>query len=304
MAFCSSCGQKLKEGAKFCTSCGTPVEGSNNRREQIFEGNIHKCPNCGETIGAFCARCPSCGHEFRNAQASSAAKEFERKLQEIESQRASYSNAAAAQKKGLLGMHTYDMEALGVTLSPIDAQKISLIRSFPVPNTKEDILEFMTMATANAIDSAGAPTTQTEIKINKAWEAKAKQIYQKARISFGAEPEFVEIQEMYDSMMTVVKKNNRNTIILGLILLLFLAGILFFMMKMGDAESKQADRMETELNKIVVEIQQDIAAGEYDSALMKANKLRFDKKLGREKAKQWDEQREYLIDLINEKKGE
>lgn len=26
MAFCSNCGQKLEEGVKFCSGCGTPVE--------------------------------------------------------------------------------------------------------------------------------------------------------------------------------------------------------------------------------------------------------------------------------------
>ena len=36
---------------------------------------------------------------------------------------------------------------------------------------------------------------------------------------------------------------------------------------------------------------------------LKATGLRFDSSLDKEKAQQWDEQREYLIDLINEKKG-
>ena len=36
MAYCENCGNKLLEGAKFCTNCGTPVNKTNNRN-----GNLH-----------------------------------------------------------------------------------------------------------------------------------------------------------------------------------------------------------------------------------------------------------------------
>lgn len=55
MSFCNNCGKELVPGAKFCFECGTPViynqyndNSPNTKRKVVFEGEIHKCPNCGE----------------------------------------------------------------------------------------------------------------------------------------------------------------------------------------------------------------------------------------------------------------
>lgn len=61
MAFCVNCGQELVEGAKFCANCGKAVDGnsSNSQRKTVYDGELHKCPNCGETINAFVTICPT-----------------------------------------------------------------------------------------------------------------------------------------------------------------------------------------------------------------------------------------------------
>lgn len=54
MPFCSNCGTKLEDSAKFCPSCGTPAGGgtptapSAQATEKV--GNIHKCPSCGVAV--------------------------------------------------------------------------------------------------------------------------------------------------------------------------------------------------------------------------------------------------------------
>ena len=55
MAFCINCGQELAEGAKFCANCGKAVTGENttSQRKTVYEGNLHKCPNCGEVLNSF-----------------------------------------------------------------------------------------------------------------------------------------------------------------------------------------------------------------------------------------------------------
>ncbi len=62
MAFCVNCGQQLGKGAKFCTNCGqtvTSYKTESSERKTVYDGEIHKCPNCGEIIDAFVTNCPA-----------------------------------------------------------------------------------------------------------------------------------------------------------------------------------------------------------------------------------------------------
>lgn len=170
MPFCSNCGQQINDGAKFCPSCGTAVsnEKTNNQRKTVFEGNIHKCPNCGEVLNSFTSNCPSCGHEIRGASNSAAVQEFAVKLASAESRQ----------------------------------EKIAIIRDFPIPNTKEDILEFMILASTNIGDNL-------EKDISAAWQSKTEQAYQKAQIIFQDEKEFSRIQNIYSQVCVKLTKQNK-----------------------------------------------------------------------------------------------
>ena len=119
MAFCINCGQELMAGAKFCANCGKAVGTSQNeakeQRKTVYDGELHKCPNCGERLDSFVTACPACGYELRGAKVTSVVNELAQKLE-----------------------RTKSVE-----------QKIDLIRNFHIPNTKEDIYEFFILATSN-----------------------------------------------------------------------------------------------------------------------------------------------------------
>ena len=59
MAFCMNCGTELEKDAHFCSECGAKVPQivKDNERNIIYEGNIYKCPNCGEVLKSFVANC-------------------------------------------------------------------------------------------------------------------------------------------------------------------------------------------------------------------------------------------------------
>ncbi|WP_301082355.1 zinc ribbon domain-containing protein [Thomasclavelia cocleata] len=129
--YCPDCGEKLKSDSKFCNSCGSAINkeitDTENKvqettkdeliteRKNVYDGYIHKCPNCGEVLKSFVSNCPACGHELRSTKTSSVVNEFAQKIEKVKS-----------------------ME-----------QKIELIRNFYIPNTKEDIYEFFILATSN-----------------------------------------------------------------------------------------------------------------------------------------------------------
>ena len=73
MAYCINCGQELADGAKFCFECGAKVnEPTTSRvesRKTVYEGEIHRCPNCGEILDAYESVCNTCGYELRGTKA-------------------------------------------------------------------------------------------------------------------------------------------------------------------------------------------------------------------------------------------
>lgn len=88
MAYCSNCGHQLVDDAKFCSECGTPVNNVvRSERKVVFEGDVHKCPNCGEILNSFTVECPACGYELRNTGSSIGVQEFILKLEKIEASR-------------------------------------------------------------------------------------------------------------------------------------------------------------------------------------------------------------------------
>lgn len=172
MAFCINCGQELAEGAKFCANCGKVVNATqndkNNQRKTVYDGEIHKCPNCGEVLDSFVANCPSCGYEVRGATNSHAVQDFATKL----------SKATNCQ------------------------EKVSIIRNFPIPNTKEDIWEFMIFASSN-IDN------NPKNELSAAWQSKIEQAYQKAQLVFFDEKEFSRIQDKYNQITSKLNKKKK-----------------------------------------------------------------------------------------------
>ena len=71
---------------------------------------------------------------MRSIQSFSAVKEFASKIEEIE---------ASREEEKPIGL--FSTRSL---ISKTDEQKINLIKSFSVPNSKEDMLEFMILATS------------------------------------------------------------------------------------------------------------------------------------------------------------
>ena len=292
MAYCRNCGVQLIDGAKFCQKCGYPVSDENTeneQRKQEFAGKLYKCPNCGEVLKSFELNCPVCGYELRGAKATSAVKEFALKLEAIESRReyekprGLFATAAAQQR-----------------VSKTDEQKISLIKSFSVPNTKEDMLEFMILATSSlnmrTYDSANTDISKSEKEVNAAWFSKVQQVYEKAKRTFSTDSTFAEIKTLYDSCNEEIKKSKKKGIIKWGLMLGWIPIFLISLIVLNFVEEpKEINRLEA----IVVEVQEAIAAGEYKLALNLADSIdyqRFDVEMERK----WDIEREYWVEKVLE----
>ncbi len=292
MAFCGNCGAKLLEGAKFCQKCGSPTAANSQRkteREHEYYGKIYKCPSCGEPLDSFVSRCPACGLELRGAKATSSVREFALKLEAIESQR------GRIKRSGFFAKLTQTKQ-----ISVIDEQKISLIKNFSVPNTKEDILEFMILATSNIDTSVfGAFETPDDAKaMAEAWNAKIKQVYEKAKNTCGSDPGFPRIQELYDSCHAdMAKKKRKKTVkwvlFIGWLPLLWAVIIISLIITGPKDEAKEIARLEA----IIVDVQEALDRKEYKLALNIADSIDYQRS-DNEMERKWDIQREYWIDKV------
>lgn len=84
----------------------------NSTKRSSKEGKAYMCPNCGANLPSMVSHCPDCGHEIRDNQASDSVRLFSTKY-----------------------LNTKSIE-----------EKAHIVDSFPVPNNKEDLLEFMALA--------------------------------------------------------------------------------------------------------------------------------------------------------------
>ena len=186
MAFCTECGRQLAAGAKFCFECGAQVNGPVSPRVEprktVYDGEIHRCPNCGDILDAYETICDACGYELRGRKASSVVETFATKLGQIESE------PFVAPKGVKPGMVAYNMMR--------NEGRINLIRIFPIPNTKEDLFEFAIMAASN-IETDYWSLTSSDKAISDAWQAKFEQAYQKAKICFGDDNNFETLHILY-----------------------------------------------------------------------------------------------------------
>ncbi len=227
MAYCSECGEPLGNGMKFCPNCGKPVTARTGipveaapsangpvqsapptpkrapkQREEVWSGAIHKCPNCGQVLDAFEATCPSCGHELRGAVGATSLATLFSQLQMLNSMPDGRER------------HGFFSRVARITPRSAD-QAASLIRAFPIPNTKEDLIEFIVISASNVNedtfnDFKAATFSPTEAAMSRAWAAKLEQAYQKAQITICNDPDFADVKTLYEKKTKRIKWAKRS----------------------------------------------------------------------------------------------
>lgn len=205
--YCRNCGEKLVTNSKFCNYCGTPTETSENdeneveekkietkkeeltERKMVYEGKIHKCPNCGEVLNSFVTNCPACGYELRNINSVESLKDLSYRLSRLNDER----------------------------------QKELLIKNFPIPNTKEDIIEFLIIAKTNLENNS----IDSNKLISEAWKVKLEQVYQKSKMLFNNTEQLNDIEKMYfEAKKCITKKKVTNSILTNIV---FFIGIIIML---------------------------------------------------------------------------
>ena len=206
-------------------------------------GDIKKCPACGSLMTSFSTNCEDCGFEIRNVELSANVMKFAEKLDAIEADNNEN--------------HYQDDPSLfdtirGIALLPVKAVEIALLKSanltntekrkkefitnFPIPATKEDLIEFMSLFVSriepiqfsSMLSDSGKHTDYW----NKVWMSKMSQIEYKSKLSMKNDKAgLAEIKELAAKGEKIHKSNksiiNWTLVIVILFSVLVIAGIIF-----------------------------------------------------------------------------
>lgn len=146
------------------------------------EGDIKKCPACGAPVASFTTMCSDCGHEFRGTEATYSVKQLFAQLIDAEKEERARPLKKYGFWEGGQAMGDLKLE------ETIANRKASVISSFPVSNSKEDILEFLSQAVSKSEIKGmhqiiNMRQRQIHNTVANAWRNKCEEIIIKARFS-------------------------------------------------------------------------------------------------------------------------
>lgn len=98
------------------------------------------CPKCGKQVPPMTLKC-DCGYEFVNNRNNSSTQLLYERISKIQSQPLINTDSMSPEYRGEMKQRT--------------EQILSLIQLFPVPNTKEDIMDFLALAAPNSKQKGG-----------------------------------------------------------------------------------------------------------------------------------------------------
>ena len=125
-----------------------------DRKKKEAVGRI--CPQCQRPVPPMSIRC-QCGYEFVNANRLSSVQILNEKLNSITLTEAEEEELKKPVKNSQTGEEApHDSEWVLNQMEKIKFKKrIDIITTFPVPNTKEDIIEFLALALPNSKRKGG-----------------------------------------------------------------------------------------------------------------------------------------------------
>lgn len=246
MPFCCNCGNNLKETAKFCDKCGTPVVVNAAAEKVIKTSNVKKCPACGELLSAYTIICPSCGNEVNEEDFSNVFSTFSHQVNVLEKailgSNSGFVKTLSAGKKILWIAFNIIfvcfpllirliIKLISVNIPPKltyeEKQLATFVENYSFPNNREMILEAL-IFTKEKIDFISKEKVSRKTTYwMRIWYSKAEQLKDKANILFPndaiVEKSFQEILKDKNKVEQAAKIN----IICGIILVIFVIFYLF-----------------------------------------------------------------------------
>lgn len=174
-------------------------------------GGINKCPSCGAVVESGSIKCAECGHTFVNLQGNNSVQRFADMIREIETRHQTSGEGKTGLMNGL---------SKGLGMSSRKDEICSAIDTFPIPNSKEDLIEFICFLKPKAEKDKKSPFSKgvfsvvssnpygslSKDKIAEAYKAKYEECLNKASLFLKNDPQFEELLAQNNIVLPGKKK--------------------------------------------------------------------------------------------------
>lgn len=248
-------------------------------------GDVRKCPACGAIAETFATKCSDCETEFRNIEASQNIIKFFEKLDDVESNRKDniYETSNSDSSIGigtiikwlffwyiLLPLKIISFfinKSKPAKWSTTDSRKEELILNFPVPASREEILEFLTLASSrinsNTYFNAFSEETKYKDTWNKIWLKKIEQIHSKASMAMKNDKKsFDDVNKITESARLIVKSNNKKVLHIALSFITLIVVLIIW----GEISSNIDESKLNQQKELKTKAETFIKSGEYNKA--------------------------------------
>lgn len=251
-------------------------------------GDVRKCPACGAIVPSMAAKCPECGYEFTNVEANSSTRLLMQKIDEIQAQ---YAELTANVDNSTIRTRGYQVKR------QLNDRTAQLIQNFPIPNTREDLIEFLTLCIGNS--KADSIMLDGNDPVTPAWRKKLQQVIAKVKVALPNDQQAQELIEEYEGKRENSKKKGKK-IAIGIVVLIVVACLIALLVPKEMSPKEQVKA----LSEQVVEM---VNKGDLDGAKTSLNNVTIPEEFQKEGTSYVTEQYDAMyLSLINAyiKKGD
>lgn len=254
-------------------------------------GDVRKCPACGAIVPSMAAKCPECGYEFTNVEANSSTRLLMQKIDEIQAQYAELTANVDNKDESTIRTRGYQVKR------QLNDRTAQLIQNFPIPNTREDLIEFLTLCIGNS--KADSIMLDGNDPVTPAWRKKLQQVIAKVKVALPNDQQAQELIEEYEGKRENSKKKGKK-IAIGIVVLIVVACLIALLVPKEMSPKEQVKA----LSEQVVEM---VNKGDFDGAKTSLNNVTIPEEFQKEGTSYVTEQYDAMyLSLINAyiKKGD
>lgn len=205
-------------------------------------GDVRKCPACGAIVPSMAAKCPECGYEFTNVEANSSTRLLMQKIDEIQAQYAELTANVDNKDESTIRTRGYQVKR------QLNDRTAQLIQNFPIPNTREDLIEFLTLCIGNS--KADSIMLDGNDPVTPAWRKKLQQVIAKVKVALPNDQQAQELIEEYEGKRENSKKKGKK-IAIGIVVLIVVACLIALLVPKEMSPKEQVKALSEQVVEMV-----------------------------------------------------